>query len=402
MRYKLFVLFSVLLFVGCKQEIKKEVELVKSTVSPAGENSSLPFLFTNKNKTLLSWVEKVGDTLTELKYTELLDGKWQKPHQILQGSDWFVNWADFPAIAENNGNLISHVLKKSSTGTYSYDVKLNLHPKGETEWKTNLALHTDSIPAEHGFVSSIPYKDGFFVTWLDGRNTVEDEDGNRGAMTVRAAEVSPTGEIRNESELDNRACDCCQTTAAITANGPVVMYRDRSESEVRDMSIVRWENGSWTAPKTVYSDNWEIKGCPVNGPKASALENSLVMAWFNAANNKPKVQLIFSEDAGASFDESIVIAEKNVIGRVDVLLLDEGSALVSWMEAQDGKAQLKAAKINRDGTKGEYHVISEMDASRQSGFPQMERVGDKVYFAWTDFNKGNSQVETALVQVDHF
>ncbi len=259
-------------------------------------------------------------------------------------------------------------------------------------------MHTDDTPTEHGFVSTLAYKDGFFITWLDGRNTEEDAEGKRGAMTLRAAEVAVTGKIRNETELDNRICDCCQTTAAITANGPVVMYRDRSEDELRDMSIVRWENGTWTAPKTVYADNWKINGCPVNGPKASVIGNTLVMAWFTAANKKPKVQMVFSADGGASFDIPVLVSETNAIGRVDVQLLDEKTAIVSWMEAHDKKAQLKAVKVNRDGTLGKQHVISEMNASRKSGFPQMERVGDKIYFAWTELGKGTSQVKTAFVQ----
>jgi len=402
MRYKVVVFFSVVLFASCKQVAKTKVEQIEFTASPAGPNSSLPFLYANEDKTLLSWVEKVGDSLTELKYAELVNAEWQKPQRILQGSDWFVNWADFPAIAEQNGNLISHVLKKSSAGTYSYDVKLNLRRAGTMQWQTNLPLHTDGTPTEHGFVTTLPYKGGFFICWLDGRNTMEDESGNHGAMTLRAAEVSPTREIRNEAELDSRVCDCCQTTAAITPNGPVVIYRDRSDSEVRDMSIVRWENGSWSAPKTVYVDDWKINGCPVNGPKAAVFEQTLAVAWFSAASEKPEVKLVFSEDSGANFDQPILLAEKNAIGRVDVLLLDKKTAIVSWMEVEGKKAQLKAVKVDREGGQGKQYVITDMDASRQSGFPQMESVGDKVYFAWTEINQTTSEVKTAFILVDSF
>ena len=138
MHYKFAVFFSVVFLMSCKQEIKREEVLVSAIVSPAGSQSSLPFLFSNDDQTLLSWVEKVGDSLTELKYAALENGAWQKPQRILQGSDWFVNWADFPAIAAQNGNLISHVLKKSSAGTYSYDIKLHFLPVGESKWNTNL------------------------------------------------------------------------------------------------------------------------------------------------------------------------------------------------------------------------------------------------------------------------
>jgi len=388
--------------IGCKPEVKKDIPLVQTLISPVGYNSSLPFLYSNADRTLLSWMEKINDSVTELRYAELKDGVWQSPQRILQGSDWFVNWADFPAIAENKGSLISHILKKSSVGTYSYDVKLNVLPVDKKQWINNLTLHTDATPTEHGFVSILPYNEGFFIAWLDGRNTAEDENGNRGAMTLRAAEVAINGEITNEVELDNRICDCCQTTAVITPNGPAIMYRDRSDDEVRDMSIVRWKNGSWTAPKTVHADNWKIKGRPVNGPKASILMNTLVMTWFTGANEKPKVQVVFSTDGGANFNSPILVSEAHPMGRVDVLQLNEQEALVSWMESKEGTAQLKAVKVNRDGNLGVVQIIAGIEASRQSGFPQMEQVGDKIYFAWTEIDKTKSQVKTALVQANKF
>ena len=315
--------------------------LVTKITSPAADGSSLPFLFSNSDKTLLSWVEKDGDSLAILRYAELKEGQWQEPQDILSGTDWFVNWADFPVIAENRGNLFTHVLKKSSAGTYSYDVKLNLLSKGGKNWKTNLPLHTDGTPTEHGFVTALPFKDGFFVSWLDGRNTVEDKEGNRAAMTIRAAEVSPFGELALETVLDVRTCDCCQTTAAITTNGPVVLYRDRTENEVRDISIVRQVEGEWTVPKTIYDDGWEIKGCPVNGPKAAVLENTLAVAWFTAAKDSTKVKLSFSGDGGANFEAPIEIAGANAMGRVDVVLLSREHAIVSWMEGKDGKATIR-------------------------------------------------------------
>lgn len=399
---KCLVFWCLLLLVSCKEEVKKEAPIVQSIVSPAGNNSALPSLFSDKGKMLMSWVEKENDSLSVLKYAAFREGEWHTAREILRGADWFVNWADFPSITENNGNLISHVLKKSSEGTYSYDVKLNILPIGETAWQNDISLHSDGTPTEHGFVTSLPYKDGFFMTWLDGRNTLEDKDGHRGAMTVRAALVSSKGEIQNDWELDARVCDCCQTTAALTSNGPVVIYRNRSEEEIRDMAIVRWVDGQWTSPKIVYADNWIIKGCPVNGPKASVSKNALAMTWFTAANGQPKVQLIFSGDGGATFDDPIVVAEDKALGRVDVLLLNEQTALVSWMEAHDGMAQLKAIKIHRDGTKSKHHVIAKMDASRTSGFPQMERVGEQIYFAWTDDAKKETSVKTAYIDLKHF
>ena len=404
---KILVIAIFLLGISCKEQsssvVKEEAkDLTTRIVSPAGNQSSLPHLVSNGNKTLLSWVEKEGDSLIKFKYSEWNANKWQESQNILQGTDWFVNWADYPMIAENKGNLWSHVLKKSTAGTYSYDVKQNVRPKGKKTWNTNLTLHTDDTPTEHGFVTVIPYKESFFVTWLDGRNTEENKAGERGAMTIRAAEIAANGTVSSEKELDASTCDCCQTTAAITDNGPVVIYRDRSADEIRDISIVRKVEGEWTQPKSIHVDDWKIKGCPVNGPKAAALENQLVVAWFTGAQEKPRVQLIFSSDGGENFDAPIHIAGDEVLGRVDVLLVDKDMALVSWMEMFDKKAQLKVARVSRKGVMSKHHVIATLDASRKTGFPQMELVDNKVLFAWTEVSKSDTSVQTAFVAIDQF
>lgn len=409
MRLSIYLKISILLiFFGSCKETNKNIKQVSETSSftkvksPAQTSSSLPFLFSNGDKTLLSWVEKEGDSLSILKYAELMNGEWQDAQEIIRGTNWFVNWADFPMIAENKGNLWSHVLKKSTADTYSYDVKMNLLSKEDSIWKTDVALHTDGTPTEHGFVTALPYKEDFFVNWLDGRNTEGNEAGERGAMSIRAAEVNSNGTVSEEHELDVRTCDCCQTTAAITKNGPVVIYRDRSETEVRDISIVRQVDGKWTTPKPVHTDNWKIKGCPVNGPKAVALDNTLVVAWFTGAQQKPRVQLAFSNDGGVEFANPLQIAGGNVLGRVDVLLLDKNTALVSWMESKDKKTILKAVKVSNTGEQSTPVIIVKMNGSRKSGFPQMELVNDMVYFAWTDVTNGTTEVKTGYVTLMQF
>ena len=92
---------------------------------------------------------------------------------------------------------------------------------------------------------------------------------------------------------------------------PVVVYRDRSDEEIRDMSIVRYVNESWTSPKTIHADNWQIKACPVNGPRADAIGNNLAIAWFSMKDKKGEVKVVFSNDGGATFEEPIRIDEGN-------------------------------------------------------------------------------------------
>ena len=111
---------------------------------------------------------------------------------------------------------------------------------------------------------------------------------------------------------------------------------------------------------------------------------------------------MFSNDGGEHFAPPIRVDKADAIGRVDVVLLDADTAIVSWMESKDSRAQLKAVKISRSGKKSESKIIAQMDGSRNSGFPQMELVGDKVYFAWTDVTKDIGNIKTAYVPVVQF
>lgn len=387
------------LFFSCKQDSKTSVAPeaaendtaisadIEEITAPVQGNSHLPRLALGNETLQMTWVE-TQDSLAVLKYSKLENDVWSPAQTVTQGNDWFVNWADFPSLGVNGDTMLTNVLQKSAEGTYDYDVKLSMFtPAGNK--KENFLLNTDGIQAEHGFVSMQAYDDGYYVSWLDGRNT-KDEDRSKNQMSLRNAFIDLDGNISQETEIDNRVCDCCSTATAITQNGPVVVYRDRSESEieVRDMSIVRWVDGSWTQPKPIHQDNWLLNGCPVNGPAMATKEENVAVAWFTAANDTPSVWVVFSQDNGANFNEPIRLDAGNAIGRVDLTMLDTSTALVSWLEPQGESMVLQLAKVNVDGSKEAPITVTKTSAARQSGFPQMEVIDNTAYVAWTDVTAG--------------
>lgn len=400
------VLMSVITFGSCTPSTPESYE-VKDIPFPGLTQSSLPVLAAGDSTLVFSWVSMVNDSTSALFYAFLEKGeKWSEPKLITQGADWFVNWADFPTIVQHKGNLLSHILQKSSPEKFSYDVKLNMLPSGENQWKTGLALHKDSTFTEHGFVSAMALSDSsFFVTWLDGRNTGgsgHDHSGHSGAMSIRAAAVQADGKVLWDEQLDARTCDCCQTTSALTDNGPVVLYRNRSDREIRDIAITRLVDGKWTEPKIIHADGWEIAGCPVNGPKVAARGPVVLTAWFTAAGEIPQVKFAFSTDSGENFEVPVRLGGNDVIGRVDVALIDSTSGIVSWIETLNGETFLMAAHVDSDGKVGSPVRVTGMDPSRKSGFPQLELLGDQVYFAWTEVSAEGPLVRTAYLPIKAF
>lgn len=381
---------SIFLLAACSSK-KTEITPIEVAYyeAPSDIESAEPFLFTDKNnKVYLSWVEKSEDVYN-FQYSSLENQKWMEPKLIASDSTWFVNWADYPMIAtDGTGTFLSHVLARSGKGKFYYDVKMFASHDGD-DWSKSFLLNDDGKKAEHGFVSIIPYENDFFVTWLDGRNTAMEgmenmegmnHGGHHGSMSLRAAIISADGKKISEWELDNKTCDCCQTTAAITANGPVVIYRDRSDEEIRDISITRLVNNEWTKPDPIYQDNWKIAGCPVNGPRAFAVGNNLTIAWYSLVDNQAQVKVIFSADGGETFSTPIRVDDGSPLGRVDVVLLDVETALISWMEGPD----IKAMKVRKDGSKEAPITIATTAESRSSGFPQMTKSDNEIIFAWTD------------------
>ncbi|MFD2903965.1 hypothetical protein [Sphingobacterium anhuiense] len=397
------LLYMILLLSACGNNLKKETDFQEIPFEE-GSNAVLPHLTSYAGQLYLSWVDTVSNSNPSLRYSKLQNRKWQPQVLLASGKNWFVNWADYPMIAMHKGKILSHYLQLSTTGKMAYDIKFNVSDhQGSTHYKL---LHSDHTATEHGFVSMIPYRDSsFLVTWLDGRNMVTDAHAHghhSGTMSVRVAEVTAQGGIKDETIVDDSACTCCQTTTSLTANGPVVLYRDCTSDNIRDIVIVRKVGNGWTKPVPIHADNWFIQGCPVNGPKSAAIGNTLAVAWFTASDETPRVQLVFSGNGGEQFMDPILISNKGVLGRVDVALVDTDQAIVSWMQTEGDLTYLYAMLVNKDGTTGPLRKITQLSSSRKSGFPQMELVGDQVYFAWVELQNNNTKLRTVSKPINQF
>ena len=168
-----FLVTATILSCNDNEQEKTTVSVeAKQMSSPASDSCAEPFLFTDMNDvTYFSWIEKKGKQST-LFFSTLSNEKWSEPKKIASGINWFVNWADYPVIAGNGDkNLLAHYLEKSDTGKFTYDVKIVSSTDSGKTWAAPKILNEDNVKAEHGFVSIVPYKNGFFTAWLDGRKT---------------------------------------------------------------------------------------------------------------------------------------------------------------------------------------------------------------------------------------
>jgi hypothetical protein len=240
---------------------------------------------------------------------------------------------------------------------------------------------------------------GLGLVWLDGRAMKTGHgEHDAGDMSLRFASYDATWKQETDLPVDLRVCECCPTSAVMTSDGPVIAYRDRSPGEVRDISITRLEHGAWTEPRAAHGDSWRINACPVNGPSLSAKGRNVAVAWFTAVNDQPRSFAAFSTDGGRTFGAPIRLDDSASLGRVDVELLTDDSALASYVEFADQKAQVRVRRIERNGEKSPPITVASIEGNRASGYPRMAVGRDEVVFAWIE-RDGTNRVKTAVARL---
>lgn len=384
---------------------------VQSWPLPITTSAAQPNLTqTSRGELILSWVERKnsGHRLQMATYT---NAKWSTPQTIAEGDNWFVNWADFPSTtALPDGTLWAHYLVKRSAGTYAYDVMLKQSKDHGKTWSKPIIVHDDGTESEHGFVSLWPWsKNELAIAWLDGRHTAgsashehsvntKQEDFGK-AMTLRAAVFDSKGRKTKEWQLDQRTCDCCQTDAALTDQGPIVIYRDRDANEIRDIYTSRYTGNDWTLGTAVARDDWKMPACPVNGPAISANSHSVWAAWYSAAKDVPGVRLAHSNNSGENFKQVKTIATgEHIQGRVDVVSDKQGAWLL-WAEENQSQSlwlQHFDAKMNASGKP--VKIARLQGRGRATGFAKMQLTPKGLYLVWTDIANGKPAVQGALIK----
>lgn len=380
-------------------------------------------------RVLLSWLDNDPGRRPAFQFAAWYpDGHWEGPRTIAVGNRMFVNWADTPHIAATADHALwVHWLQKSADKPYAYDIMLARSRDHGMNWSAPRRVHDDGTTTEHGFVAFWPQaEDSLGMVWLDGRETGggeahgdageaagagghdghdkahadgHDAGGEGGAMTLRSAVFDGDLRAGAESMIDARTCDCCQTDAAKTTDGAVVVYRDRSEDEIRDIRVTRFDGKTWSTPQPVHADGWKMPGCPVNGPSVAAIGKDVVVGWYTGADDRIALKLARAVDGGARFAAPVVLDQGEAVqGRIAVAM-DARQIWAVWIREEGGRQSLWLSRRSRDLTR-ELQRIKLADIAgtgRATGFPRIVINGDTAFVVWTQIIDGEPQLAGATI-----
>src|SRR5262245_46074458 len=224
---------AIVTAIGCSRTDWRQEPLAPQSVpSPTSGHSMSPHMTTSSRGLLLSWIEHTGD-MTTLKFAERSASGWTAPVNVVS-EQLVTNYADVPSVLRmSDGTLAAHWTKETDRRREGTDLFVSLSKDDGKSWSSPQSPHHDKTLTQHAFATlfELPTKE-LGVMWLDARGYDLD---NGDDISLRYAAFDAQGKQTADAPIDGRVCECCPTTAVVTADGVLTAYRDRSSDEVRDI-----------------------------------------------------------------------------------------------------------------------------------------------------------------------
>lgn len=353
--------------------------------TPAAAGSSVPRVVARKEGLLLSWVESSAKGKA-FRFSVLTAGRWSQPRTVADSAAVLAASSSEPGVLQlPGGDLVAQWLTQAPGKEANHIVVAVSHDGGGT-WSKPVIPYRNSTPGEHMYVSLFPWPaGGAGVVWLDPR-------GGEKTLLMQTT-IDRNGVLGPERTVDSDVCSCCPTSGVMTAAGPLLLYRGRSNDNVRDMQVTGLQNAAWQTPHAVHADGWKLNGCPTNSGGLSASGSNVTAVWFTGAPSK-RVLLANSQNSGKAFGQPVVIDAQSPVGRAAVTTDAKGSALVAWFGSSAGKTTLFAARVSGGGAPEKALTIATSTSAAKLGFPSIASNGDTALLTWTE-NNGSS---TSLVR----
>ncbi|WP_411727607.1 sialidase family protein [Methyloglobulus sp.] len=379
---------SLLLCQDCHTASVAEKFNVRELTLPAvGVNQQHHLTHTADGKLILSWVETRGSKNT-VRFAVYDNAAWL-PMQTVISTD--SKLADPPVVQGlSDGTLAAAwmLAVKNDKDPYAADIYLAHSKDGGQTWTAPIKPYGEQARIYDAQMSLAPLPDaGLALVWTDSRHVIHDDSKSASKKTSRhqlmATVLNKDWQAGKEITLDDDVCSCCSTYTDVRDSELVTVYRDHLKGEVRDISAVRWNRNGAVQATPVHDDHWVINGCPSNGPSVDLSGQQTVVAWFTAGDGKGRVRVSFS--AGGDKFKSPIEVDDQAIGYANALLLDDGSALVSWRHNAGPEEELMVARVTAGGEVHDRTTVYRGSFARwPSKYLGIEKIGNEVFIAWTD------------------
>jgi hypothetical protein len=311
MKHLLVIAIAAIGMISCN---KNKNEIVR--ISTDGKVAESVYLTHDAvSHPVVAWTERNASDLTFVYVVLSDDGHSISDRRELPLDAQVATHAEgMPKVAfKEDGTVIVAYEKKAPTSDNKYAGMICYrasNDRGET-WSQERYIHGDTISGlSHSYFDIEKLPDGEVgASWLDIK-LYETMEGR----SVRFARTNSQNQFSEEILIDSSACQCCRTDVYADANGKVnIAYRGLKSGPlgqtIRDMMIATSLNNglSFSFPKMISSDNWNIDGCPHTGPALCSGKGNLQALWYTEGHGTG-IYYAHKEDTAIDFAQKQLIS----------------------------------------------------------------------------------------------
>jgi len=395
--YSIYCLFLAIIFSSCKKKSNNieapnnsyKNEIIQLTNKEV--NSEGVFLFTTEKEQLISWTEhgkNKKETALKFAFLNPKTNTFKQPITVIPSKGLQLHSESMAKVGITQKGIlfaIFRVKSKNSKSMYGGSVYYTTSTDKGVTWSERQQLVTDNTSTSQSFFDIAQLADGELgISWLDNRKLHKDRQG----QTVYFAKTGVSNTFQNETALDGSVCQCCRTDIQVEKNGNIlVAFRnliaptefgfppdliDR-ETEVRDMYFTSSKNNgeTFSESRPIYTDNWQVNGCPHTGPSLAANTNETGAVWFtdaetnsgiffktNTSNNKQLVSKTGSHPQMVATNGNYYIVFE------EYYEVDNKGYTKIIMQIWNASSMLKTIEISTPKTNNDHAVIKAINSSQ--------------------------------------
>ena len=231
-------------------------------------------------------------------------------------------------------------------------------------------------------------------------------------LPLTAAAVRP---LRSAADLERKltagTCYCCKT-ALVTGRDDALYaaWRHVYPGNLRDIafSVSRDRGRTFSAPVRVSEDDWEIHGCPDDGPAMTVDKRGTVhVIWptvIGGGTAEPQGALFYASTSdGRTFTPRVRIPTLGSPkpAHPQIVADDRGRLVVAWDEVIDGQRIAVVRELHHAGVRPPRHLRRSAPPHHEasaSTYPVLASTSRGLLAVWTSGAAGASVI--AVKQID--
>jgi hypothetical protein len=274
--------------------------------------------------------------------------------------------------------------------------------------------HDSALSGARGWESLAAGSEGrVHAVWLDGRDaerkmaaTAHSGIAHKGQppQDIYHSTIGADGRLV-ESVIATGVCFCCKTAVAVDARGSVYSaWRHIFPGSMRDIAFARSIDGGrrFDPLVRVSEDNWELNGCPEDGPTLAVDQAGVIhIAWATVVNDgEPQKALFYATSRdGKTFTARtrLPVAAGSTPGHPQLTLLPNGGAAIVWDEVVAGMRRVSYTRVSRAGVFASPQILS---GDESASNPVIVRSDANILVAWTSRSSAaKSAGEPSIIRV---